>query len=518
MEWSKSLQQMPTLTINEIEEFFAKSGKTGKTQRRADSLLFDSFLDSISCSNDINFFYVKAVCSASYTKGQYHQLSCSFSHAKAKVNYAYCTCKAGKGGFCNHIYALFKLLAQFVLDKLNEVPPQLPCTSRPCGWTVPKVRKMGVKKETVMETIIKKPRLKDNAKSGVQCTLYEARALEQQGYDSNAIFEMQENLKKQNPNIPMVKAIRNSVSSDSWCETKFGKVPIFSPLAYHCSKLGNNFKVYINIDSKTPSNTATVDTYPDFPHRSIPQYYEHDISTLTSSERAVLGNIQITNEKAVELEQATQSQSQSSLWFKERSNRITASRVHDVFQWKRGMDSHAEKFANGDQAKLKSEFVQKKLDHGKMYESVALEKYKLCMKDVIPNTEVYPCGLVVNENNCWLGSSPDGKVISGDLLGIAECKCPEQYKNADLFDVASSNNSENFMLYVENSKLQVRKTHKAYYQIQCQLALTGSEFCDLIVYTFQSVSIVRITFNSHFWKNVTDVVGPRYFQYILPKL
>ena len=38
-------------------------------------------------------------------------------------------------------------------------------------------------------------------------------------------------------------------------------------------------------------------------------------------------------------------------------------------------------------------------------ESVALEKYKLWM-NYISKTDVYPCGLVVNENNCWLGSSP----------------------------------------------------------------------------------------------------------------
>ena len=126
--------------------------------------------------------------------------------------------------------------------------------------------------------------------------------------------------------------------------------------------------------------------------------------------------------------------------------------------------------------------------------------------------------LVINEYNCWLGCSPDGKIVSGDKFGIAECKCPEQYKHSDVFDVASSNDSTNFMLHVEDGKLQIRKTHSTYYQIQCQLALTGSEFCDLIVYTFQSIAIVRITFDAQFWGNVIDVVGPRYYQYILPKL
>ena len=162
MEWTKCLQHLPTLTIKEIELFFGESGKTGKTTKRAENLLFENFLDSISCSHDTNYLYVKAICSASYTKNVYHQLSCCFSRTNAQVKYAYCTCKAGRGGFCNLVYALFKLTAQFVLDKLDKVPMQLSCTSRPCGWTVPKVRKMNTQKPTVMETVIKKPKLGKN--------------------------------------------------------------------------------------------------------------------------------------------------------------------------------------------------------------------------------------------------------------------------------------------------------------------------------------------------------------------
>ena len=212
MEWTKSLQHLPTLTIKEIELFFGESGKTGKTTKRADNLLFENFLDSISCSHDTNYFYVKAICSASYTKNVYHQLSCCFSRTNVQVEYAYCTCKAGRGGFCNHVYALFKLTAQFVLDKLDEVPMQLSCTSRPCGWTVPKVRKMNIQKPTVMETVIKKPKLGKNA--GVKCNLYEARSPDQQMFDAQAVFELQENLKEKNPKIPLVTGLHSSISSD----------------------------------------------------------------------------------------------------------------------------------------------------------------------------------------------------------------------------------------------------------------------------------------------------------------
>ena len=140
------------------------------------------------------------------------------------------------------------------------------------------------------------------------------------------------------------------------------------------------------------------------------------------------------------------------------------------------------------------------------------------MKEEFPNIEVYPCGLVVNAKNCWLGSSPDGKVVCRDIFGIAECKCPEQYKLSDVFDVASSNESGNFMLFVKNNKLHLRESHPTYYQIQCQLALTGSNVCDLIVYTFRSIAIIRVTFDAHFWTKIIDIIGPRFFQYILPKL
>jgi hypothetical protein len=108
LEWSKSLLELPTLTIKKIEQFFEKSGKTGKTQKRADNLLYENFLDSVLCSHDTNHSYVKAICCASYTKSQYHELSCSFSKTSAQILYVYCSCKAGQGGFCNHVYALLK--------------------------------------------------------------------------------------------------------------------------------------------------------------------------------------------------------------------------------------------------------------------------------------------------------------------------------------------------------------------------------------------------------------------------
>ena len=147
-------------------------------------------MDNIFSIIEIPFFYIKAICSASYKKATYHKISICLSTA-AKVEYAYCSCVAGNGGLCNHVYALLKLFAQFALDKTKSIPELLPCTSRPCGWTVPKIRKMGVPKPTVMETIIKKAKL-DNQSMGIRCTLYEARSPATQAYPFKAINDMTE--------------------------------------------------------------------------------------------------------------------------------------------------------------------------------------------------------------------------------------------------------------------------------------------------------------------------------------
>ena len=99
LEWSKSLLDLPTLTIKEIEQFIEESGKTGKTQKRADNFLYENFLDSVSCLHDTNHSYVRAICCASYTKSQYHQLSCALSKISAQILYAHCTCKPGQGAY-----------------------------------------------------------------------------------------------------------------------------------------------------------------------------------------------------------------------------------------------------------------------------------------------------------------------------------------------------------------------------------------------------------------------------------
>ena len=78
--------------------------------------------------------------------------------------------------------------------------------------------------------------------------------------------------------------------------------------------------------------------------------------------------------------------------------------------------------------------------------------------------------------------------------------------------------NKNFYLQVVGSNLHLKHEHSYYFQVQCQLALTGAAFNDFVVYTHRSLFIERFTFDEQFWTDAVRKVGNNYFSYILPKL
>ena len=100
---------------------------------------------------------------------------------------------------------------------------------------------------------------------------------------------------------------------------------------------------------------------------------------------------------------------------------MTASKFYEVYSWKKGKDRHAENFSGGS---TPSRFLQRKLDDGRMYEPAAWRIYLECFASLGQDVKVFPCGLVVNVTNRWLGCSPDVKLLFPNKVGIGESKCP----------------------------------------------------------------------------------------------
>ena len=73
--WTKSLEGLPSFTINEINNFFKNSGKSvlknvtvvKKSFKRGEQLIEENFVDlfNIYCYNEDELFSVKALCAAS---------------------------------------------------------------------------------------------------------------------------------------------------------------------------------------------------------------------------------------------------------------------------------------------------------------------------------------------------------------------------------------------------------------------------------------------------------------------
>ena len=116
-----------------------------------------------------------------------------------------------------------------------------------------------------------------------------------------------------------------------------------------------------------------------------------------------------------------------------------------------------------------------------------------------------------------LGASPDGKVIDiseGDIFGLVEIKCPEQYREYDPIDAARV--APNFCLIYANGNLKINKNHSYYDQITMQMALTGTKWCDFVVYTKKGMAIDRVYFNQNDWNELIQNIYTYYFLHYLP--
>ena len=71
---------------------------------------------------------------------------------------------------------------------------------------------------------------------------------------------------------------------------------------------------------------------------------------------------------------------------------------------------------------------------------------------------------------------------------LCEIKCPYKYKDAML--VAAAADSSFCPKYDHNGvHLCVDTVHAYYYQVQCQLFVTGVEYCDFVVWTTKELFV-----------------------------
>ena len=123
-------------------------------------------------------------------------------------------------------------------------------------------------------------------------------------------------------------------------------------------------------------------------------------------------------------------------------------------------------------------------------ESKAREAYEFSIADQHLNLSVADSGLLINQNWPFLGASPDGLVFCDCCgKGLCEIKCPYKYKDAML--VAAAVESSFCLKYDDNGvDLCLDTVHAYYYQVQCQLFVTGVEYCNFVVWTTKDLRVL----------------------------
>ena len=165
--------------------------------------------------------------------------------------------------------------------------------------------------------------------------------------------------------------------------------------------------------------------YPKYPFTNTEMKLKTFINNISDIRKLkLLESLKIENETVNSIENKTKEQANCPEWFK-RKNRFTASICNKLNSVKtnRGLSTLAHNIVF--ERFTKKNTLERKMDHGKFYEPIAISYYEKYFKSHGYDIKVEPCGLVIDEQNYVLAASPDGKVILHDSYGILEVKCSE---------------------------------------------------------------------------------------------
>lgn len=158
---------------------------------------------------------------------------------------------------------------------------------------------------------------------------------------------------------------------------------------------------------------------------------------------------------------------------------------------------------------------------------------------------VQDCGLYIDPKRSWLAASPDGVVTdrrTGQRLLCLEVKCPFKHRHRRVEDACREDPAfclqlqpghVSFGLYPQSSTrnpsdaplnpiqppgYQLKTTHSYFTQIQCQLAVTGLQQADLVVFTLREMAVVPVSFQPELWQETVSKLELFYTNAVLPHI
>ena len=452
----------------------------------------------------------------------------------AQVKVAFCVCPAGLSGCCNHVTATRYYIEEYFRLGMDE-EDRKGCTEKLQAWIQPRSMKVdarptdlvrltkkvyGVEKRPKLCSVnnwdcrptsrrVLQPEQKANLwnrlvkldqskKAASTCAILTAtndaskkKAVATQSkllrYGTSCFIQLFDD--EPAPSINRTQQMREERRARE--ESK--QIKFKQDLSRLIDNVGHD---HCYCSTETIASQHEVNDIPAPPHLVRQLYEEH---------------ICIGPSEAAELEMATRQQSKSDLWHEERKLRITSSIMKSVCN--RRMKSDVKVF-------LRNKLFPKPINspaikYGERNEEVAIQCYIKHQekKGVVLN--VKKCGLFVNPAIPWLAATPDSVIEVGQDTGCLEVKCPFVCSNKS-FSVAAVE-VPSFCLEENNGRLQLRRKHQYFYQIQTQLFVTQMLWCDFVVWSpNEGIVVERISYDEEFSKMMISKARTFYFDTFLP--
>ncbi|XP_071351990.1 uncharacterized protein [Trachinotus anak] len=251
-----------------------------------------------------------------------------------------------------------------------------------------------------------------------------------------------------------------------------------------------------------------------------------------SPEEVPLGlGVRLAGDVVEEVEVLTRGQRTNQDWFSWRKNRITASVAHRI--------AHC-RFVNGKSKTPPTSYLAAITGEGRRVQTRAMS-WGIQMEAKVVHmyqrqkslalgwpVSVRDCGLFIDALRPWLAASPDGIVTdsrTGQWLLCLEVKCPYKHRQRRVEDACREDPA--FCLEIQDGDgrkpggspvYRLKTSHSYFTQIQCQLAVTGLQQADLVVYTTKETAIVPVTFDPDLWEETVSKLEVFYRDAVLPHL
>ena len=381
-------------------------------------------------------------------------------------------------------------MCHFLKLGLKAVPPIQSKTSLPQTWHIPQrteglapkqVDNLKIHKVKPVRKPTKRKRVSEGISSNVYCPVSQPIP--------STVFSSQ--LVKQLRSIQSDAQILNvlpAIPCPPSCTSKFGPVPPGSVLSYQQKVIEDTGDII---------NHSLHPTFLDFPFPQQPATYH---VVLSNAEQDMFSGLHVTHDISKELETETRQQSMNKTWHDVRRYRLTSSVFKQICSRKADFESLATRMLK------KCNIQTAAMKYGIEHEPEVAKLYS----DITGNN-VYLCGFVVNPSAPHLGASPDRKVFDPNAtppFGLLEIKCP-----------AKDNFSEcKYLRKAGDGTYRLKTSHQYYFQVMGQMALTGMNWCDLLVKCRDDYHLERVSFDRSQWIVMKTALDSFFFTYFLPQV